>query len=375
MKSISRRNWLRKSLLASSAYIVAGNIPVAAIDPYISQVNLSSEYLRLNWNENPYGPSSKAIEAVTNIMKSANRYPDAMVTELKSILSSDYNLSNEHIIITAGSTEILSLLGQHVGLIKGEILSPYPSFPTLLQFGQSCGATIKKIPLDNENRIDLNSLKSAITNKTKLIFICNPNNPTSTEVSKEALINFCESVPSEIIICVDEAYIEYSKNGTKSSVASLVAKHSNLIVCRTFSKAYGIAGLRIGYGLAHPEIVSAIRSRHLGWELSAGVAPIAAALASYHDHDYLNMCVNKNEEGRRIVYNSLDKWNIPYSNSSTNFIYLESAKFDQNVVAKLRDENVLITKWPDMNDHIRISIGKTEEMEVFVQKIEKHLIP
>ena len=190
MKSISRRNWLRKSLLASSAYIVAGNIPVAAIDPYISQVNLSSEYLRLNWNENPYGPSSKAIEAVTNIMKSANRYPDAMVTELKSILSSDYNLSNEHIIITAGSTEILSLLGQHVGLIKGEILSPYPSFPTLLQFGQSCGATIKKIPLDNENRIDLNSLKSAITNKTKLIFICNPNNPTSTEVSKEALINF-----------------------------------------------------------------------------------------------------------------------------------------------------------------------------------------
>ena len=182
-------------------------------------------------------------------------------------------------------------------------------------------------------------------------------------------------MPSEIIICVDEAYIEYSKNGTKSSVASLVAKHSNLIVCRTFSKAYGIAGLRIGYGLAHPEIVSAIRSRHLGWELSAGVAPIAAALASYHDHDYLNMCVNKNEEGRRIVYNSLDKWNIPYSNSSTNFIYLESAKFDQNVVAKLRDENVLITKWPDMNDHIRISIGKTEEMEVFVQKIKKHLIP
>ena len=87
------------------------------------------------------------------------------------------------------------------------------------------------------------------------------------------------------------------------------------------------------------------------------------------------MCVNKNEEGRRIVYNSLDKWNIPYSNSSTNFIYLESAKFDQNVVAKLRDENVLITKWPDMNDHIRISIGKTEEMEVFVQKLEKHIIP
>jgi histidinol-phosphate aminotransferase len=353
--------------------MVAGNKPLMA-NPCNPNAYTINGVVRLNWNENPFGPSPKAIKAVNDAVVNANRYPDAMISELKDLLARDYGLSPSNFLITAGSTEVLSLLGQHAGLMKGEILTPYPSFPTLLRFGETCGASIRKVQLDSEHKIDLQAVKAGITTKTKLIFICNPNNPTSTEVDKDELMAFCKSVPADVLICVDEAYIEYSKHGIEGSMAPLVRDLPNLIICRTFSKAYGIAGLRIGYAISNQENIAAIAIRHPGWELSAGVAPVSAALASYKDDEFLNKCIRKNEEGRQIVYNALDKWGIGYSKSSTNFIYIESARFSKDVVSGLRENNVLITKWPDMKEHIRISIGKPDEMKVFVDRVEQFII-
>ena len=375
MTNISRRNWIRKGLLASSMPLVGGVIPWSSLDPFNTYLQSSSSQnvLRLNWNENPYGPPASAIKVMRNVLTITNHYPDDLIEDLKKSIALRHGLTHQHVLLTAGSTEVLSLLGQHVGLQKGEILTPWPSFPTLIRFGERTGASIKKVPL-RKDTIDLDALFDGITAMTKLIFICNPNNPTSTELDHSDLEAFCKNVPAGVLICVDEAYIEYSKHGPQSSMVKLIQELDNLLVCRTFSKAYGLAGLRIGYAISNPSNIDALRSRHTGWELSAGSVPVSAAKVVLDDNDFVKYVINQNLEGRSIVYRALDSWDVRYSYSSTNFLYIESARFEADVVQQLSKQNILITKWPDMHDHIRISIGRPEEMKVFVDSIGKYVM-
>lgn len=371
--AINRRDWIKQSLLASGALLISGATSAHGFATPIRK-SVSGEPLQLNWNENPYGPSEAALKAVNEAMQYANRYPDDMMLKVKAQLAKKHSVSSSNILLTAGSTEILSLLGQHVGLQKGEILTPFPTFPTALRFGETCGATIKKVALDEEDRIDLDKVLDAISSNTKLIFICNPNNPTSTEVPTQDLRNFCKQVPEDVLICIDEAYIEYSKVGDVANMIPLVNELGNLIVCRTFSKAYGLAGLRMGYAVSHYTNINALRDRHLGFEISTGWPPLVAASAALDDPDFLTMCVKKNEEGRNIVYKAFYKWGVKYNISSTNFIYARHDRFDRDVVDKLEERGILITKWPDMTEHIRISIGKPEEMKQFVGVVEEFLV-
>lgn len=376
MPNLNRRQWLQKSLFASTAMLVAGPAGAMAANnrQQAQQASTLNGLLRLNWNENPYGPSEKALEAVMEGVRSANRYPDAVVVTLKKKLAQKFGLQADQIMLTAGSTEVLSLLGQHVGLQKGEILTPWPSFPTMIQFGEACGASIRKVSLDDKDRLDLNKLKASITDKTSLVFVCNPNNPTSTEVSRNDLRSFLRAVPQNVLVCVDEAYIEYSKKGAKGSMVDLVNELPNLIICRTFSKAYGLAGLRIGYAVSNANNINALRQRHIGWELSAGIAPLSGAMAALEDEDFLKKVIKKNEEGRQILYDAFEEWGVEYKQSSTNFVYARSAKFKNNIINGLAAEKILITKWPDMTHHIRISIGKPEEMRQFVEAAQGFLV-
>lgn len=373
MPTINRRRWIQQSLLASTAMLIS-NKGFSWDNDGLRQKQILDQILKLNWNENPYGPSEKAQKAMIKAISTGNRYPDSKVLELKNALASKFSLSAENVLLTAGSTEVLSLLGQHVGLIKGEILTAWPSFPTMLMFGEYCGASIKKVPLGKEERIDFNILKDSITSKTTLVFVCNPNNPTSTEVNSNDLRSFCKSVPENVLICVDEAYIEYSKNGEAGSMVSLVKELPNLIICRTFSKAYGLAGLRIGYAISSKSNIQELGRRHTGWELSAGTIPITGALTSLSDNDFLQNVISKNKEGRQIVYQAFDKWGVEYQDSSTNFIYAKSERFDKDLLAKLKAKNILITKWPDMTHHVRISISKPSDMSQFIDHVEAFLI-
>jgi len=374
MDSMNRRNWLQKSLLTSTTLLTGGAV-VRPFHQYHKPINLTEEFLPLHWNENPYGPSKLAIEAVKNIAKSGHRYPDDTVQDLKEKIAQNHDLLDENVMITAGSTELLSLLGQHAGLKGGEIITPWASFPTLIRFGQRTGATISKVPLSPNNTLDLDSVLNSISDKTSLVFICNPNNPTSTEVENEMLRNFCKKVPKHVLIVVDEAYIEFSKLGGQGSMVSLVSELSNLIVCRTFSKAYGLAGFRIGYGISQSDNIRALRNRHLGFELSAGIAPLAAAISAMGDQEHLDLVINKNQLGREIVYSAFDKWGVAYNDSSTNFLYAKSNRFEADLVSKLKTDKILITKWPGiMKDHVRISISKPEHMERFVSSASKYLL-
>lgn len=371
--AVNRREWMQQSLLASAAVLFAGAAPAYGCASGFA-VRTETDLIHLNWNENPFGPPPSAVKAVNDAMKFANRYPDEMADDLKEKLAKKNQVTAEHILLTAGSTEILSLLGQHVALNNGNILTPYPTFPTMLQFGMSCGAGIDKVDLDENDVIDLDAVKQGINSKTQLIFICNPNNPTSTELPTEDLKAFCRSVPSNILICVDEAYIEYSNKGLAGSMMGLVNELPNFIIARTFSKTYGLAGLRMGYAISSPANITALRNRHLGFELSTGWPPLVAANAALYDDNFLKMCIVKNQEGRGIVYKAFDEWGVKYNKSSTNFIYARHDRFDKDVVAKMKDRGILITKWPDMYDNIRISIGKPNEMQAFVDVVKEFLV-
>ncbi len=373
--SINRRQWLQQSLLASASVLVAG-APVAqgCASERPKELRDKDNLILLNWNENPYGPAESAVKAVNDAMKFANRYPDEVAAELKEKLAQKNNLRPRNFLLTAGSTEVLSLLGQHVALQKGEILSPFPTFPTALRFGERSGASIRKVDLDANDRIDLEKVLNAISDKTTMVFICNPNNPTGTEVATEDLKSFCRKVPENVLICVDEAYVEYSNAGLKGSMIGLVDELPNLIICRTFSKAYGLAGLRMGYAVSHKKNIDALSRRHLGAEISTGWPPLVAASATMNDPEFLNQCVVKNQEGKQIIYDAYDSWGVKYNPSSTNFVYARDERFEGNLVAKMKERGILITKWPTMTNHIRVSIGKPEHMKLFVEKVKDFLV-
>ena len=374
MSKINRRKWIQKNVLAASLLALGCRTNFDAVEqPLLTTIDNNTP-LPLHWNENPYGPSPKAIQAVNNVMTKANRYPDDMVAELTEILAIKYAVKTENVLLTNGSTEILGLVGHQVGAEKGEILMPFPSFPTMAMFGMGSGATVKKVPLDNNNCIDLDQTLAAITDKTKVVFICNPNNPTSTEVDNAALKAFCRAVPKEVLVFVDEAYIEYAKLGAASSMIPLVPELSNLMVCRTFSKAYGLAGLRLGYAISNKTNIDALNSRYVGVGFATGWPALVAAKATLADTDFLTNGIQQNQAGKAIVYQAFEKWGVPFSESSTNFIYAESKRFVPDVQTKLKAENILITKWSDMTNHIRISISEPKHMRQFVEVVEQFLV-
>ncbi len=374
MSNLNRRQWLQKSAFTASLLALGCRTNFEAAAKPFQNGFIQTTPLPLHWNENPFGPSPKAVQAVAEVMAKANRYPDDMVADLKSILAKKYAVDDSQVLLTNGSTEILGLVGQQIGFDKGELVIPLPSFPTMAMFAAGSGATIKKVPLDKNNGIDLDQTLAAISDKTKVVFICNPNNPTSTEVDNGALKAFCRAVPKNVLVFVDEAYIEFSKLGAAGSMIPLVNELSNLMVCRTFSKAYGLAGLRLGYAIASKAHIDTLKGKYVGAEFATGWPALVAAKATMEDTAFIANCIQKNQEGRDIVYRAFDKWGVGYSASSTNFLYVESKHFVSDVRDKLKAKNILITKWPDMTDYIRISISEPSHMTQFVEVVEEFLI-
>ena len=375
MSTFSRRRWLQQSLLATTA--LAFGTPALARQVSSAPAKGSTydfaDILKLNWNENPYGPSKKALEAGIDALRRTNMYPDQEIEALTKSLATYLGVGTDEVLLTSGSTEVLSLMGLHVGLLKGEVVTPWPSFPTLLHFAEVAGGSAKHVPLDAAGKVDLDALLQNIGPNTRLVFICNPNNPSSTEVSHEDLRQFCRRVPSNVMILVDEAYIEFSKGGAEASLVPMISELPNLVIARTFSKAYGLAGIRIGYAVSQQMNIDVLRERHNGFGMGLTMASTVMARTALEDQDFIKSGVKKNDQARQIVYSAFDKWGVQHSQSSTNFIYAREEHFVKDVVGKLRQRNVLITKWPIMKDHIRISLGTPDDMHAFVNIMGEYL--
>lgn len=330
--------------------------------------------VKLNSNENPYGPSGSARRAIIDAIDSGNRYPRPAIRELREQIAAHEGLSPDQIIITAGSTELLGVVGLMGGIDKGTVIGCDPTFDFMLHYARHVGARWVKVPLTEDHHYDLRGINNAVDNHTKLIFICNPNNPTGTELPRSILQPFCEVLSERCLVYIDEAYIEFARDGLRSSLAPLTGAHPNLIVGRTFSKVYGLAGMRIGYGIAHPDTIRSIGSYIQGRRVTPAVCSVAAAGASLGDTGFVTLTLDGSSRGKEIVYASFDNWGVEYIPSSTNFVFFKTERFQPyKIVEELGRRNVLIRNYGHVPGWARVSIGKPEEMQIFVDITEEYL--
>ena len=370
---ISRRSWLQKSAMAAAILPVSRWYHDPSDFQNGANFRNASGFIRLNSNENAYGPSEAARKAILDSLSEANRYPRDFITALKEEIAVREGVTTDHILITAGSTELLGLAGLTFGINGGELLACYPTFDFLLSYATKIGCTWARTPLDKNYQYDLGALSNATDTNTKLIFICNPNNPTGVELPYEDLKIFCETFASKYPVFIDEAYIELSPGGRKNSMAGLISKLPYLIVSRTFSKVHGLAGMRIGYAVAQPEVIEAMSKLSTGRSMTLSVPAAAAAMACLKDSAFEKFSREKIVEGRNVVCKAFDQMGVTYLPSSANFVFFKNEKFNTDPVTAMEQENILIRKYDYVPGWSRVSIGTVEEMKTFVRAAEKYI--
>lgn len=368
----TRRDLLKKGALASAAITFSGtqllaNTPGESAKFQRKSIGTNGS-VKLNSNENPYGPSDKSRQAVIDAISDGNRYPRGYVTQLKKMIADQEGLSSEHIMITAGSSELLGLAGLMFGLKGGNLISSQPTFDFLLRYSERVKAEWIKVPLDENHGYNLEGIKKKINNQTQMIFVCNPNNPTGIEIPNDEVKSFCQEISPRVPVYLDEAYIELSSKGISGSMSSMVADNRNLIVARTFSKIYGLAGLRIGYAIAHPDTIKQMEYYHTGTMITPCVTSLAAAMAALEDKEFFERCRVLNNQGKEKVYASFKEWGIEYLPSSTNFIFFKTDKFSVDIRKELERRNVYIRDYGHVPGWARVSIGTLDEMDVFLQE-------
>jgi histidinol-phosphate aminotransferase len=296
------------------------------------------------------------------------------MASLRDEIARRENLSPEHILLTAGSTELLGLVGLTYGLQGGEVVACHPTFDFMLAYAERLGCRWARTPLTSTYQYDLNGLDNACGSNTKLIFVCNPNNPTGIEIPTAELKSFCETQAKKYPVYVDEAYIELSPNGRESSMVSLVDSNPNIIVGRTFSKVHGLAGLRIGYAIANPVTIELLANFHIGRGMTISATSASAAIACLKDTEFEAFSRRKIIEGREMVCKAFDKWGIEYMPSAANFVFFKNDKFNMDPVEAMEKEDILIRSYDYFPGWTRVSVGTTEEMEAFIAAAQKYVV-
>ena len=337
--------------------------------------------IKLASNENPLGPSKKAISAANKIVKSINRYPDSKSIDLKSAILkniSKRNITVNNIIIGNGSNEILELVARKYLSNNSEVLFCKHSFLVYKIISNTMKAKIiESKPIREKGKyfmgIDLESMKSKITNKTKVIFIANPGNPTGTIVPINRIENFIKKISKKIIVVVDEAYYEYSSHHGFKSAVNLLAKYDNIVVTRSFSKIYALAGVRVGYGLASKDIISEFDK--IRQPFNVNYIAQKMAVASLEDGSYLKRSLALNDAGMQFLQLELNKLGIEYLNTHTNFITICLGSKAQEIYEVLLSEGVILRALDNygLPNYLRVTIGTEEENIMFIRKLKKSL--
>lgn len=324
---------------------------------------------KLSFNEAPQGPSPLAIKAMQEAALLPNFYPDAQAKELRRGLSKLYGLDLDYFAVSNGADEMIVLLTQAFLNEGEEVIIPFPTFGQYFVSTRLMGATAIKVDL-TDFKIDLKKVKKAITDKTKMIILCNPNNPTGTIIDKKELQYFIENLPAHIVLVVDEAYAEYVESPNFQSVISLVTKFPNVISIRTFSKIYGLAACRVGYAVASPQLIEAINQVRPPFNLN--IFAQAGAVASLKDQEYIRRLKEYNSTAKKVLYDYLDKLKIPYIPSETNFVFIDTLKDGREVFQYLAQKGILVRMshgWGYPN-FIRLTVGCPEDMDLFYKNFQ-----
>ena len=361
------RHWLKQSGLVVAGLSLAP-LRNFALDSNCFLNKPENDPIRLSSNENPYGPSQLARKAMADTVNISNRYQWTIGTELISGIAELNNINVDNILLGAGSTEILDLVIQFTALKKGSFILADQTFSPWAKTAERLGLQKITVPLTATKDYDLSLMLKAIKEDTKLIHICNPNNPTGSTCNREMLLLFVKEASKKVMVLVDEAYIEYAN---QKSLSPLINENENLIITKTFSKIYGLAGARVGYALAHPNIIEKLSQLQTWANGGVSAVTLAGAMASLKDHDFVNYAYSSNEKARKFTIDQLENLKIRCIQSYSNFIYFSLANYEKDYFSQLKSNNIIGTRiYEDKGKWSRITVGTMQEMQLFIKAIE-----
>jgi histidinol-phosphate aminotransferase len=352
--SFSRRRAL-EGLLAGAAGLA---LPATGW----GQVEIPPGQIRLMFNENPYGPSPKALAEVAKILPMTAYYPGAIEDDLMGLFMARHQLDREQVFLASGSNEGLQAAMMAFGK-RGKVISPALTYSDHLHYAERLGVAVHRVPLRDDMAIDLEAMARAVDDSVSLVYLCNPNNPTGMAIDGDELRSFCREISPKVPILIDEAYNELTDRPNYTSMVDLVRGGSNILITRTFSKIFGMAGLRVGYGMGHPDIVSVVQDNVMAWPNGVG---LYAAYHSYLDEDFIAFSREKILQGREMVNATFRRHGIEPLPSQTSFVYADIQRDADVFKARMAERNVKIRGiYPGYQTFSRVSMGRIEELRIF----------
>ncbi len=373
--NMNRRKFLFGGATLMGASVLQG-IPGTPFSPPISfakkafaEITKPDYIIRASSNENPYGPSRVALQAINKAMADANKY-GGIQPQILSLMSKIENIPASHIALGTGSGEILNVSAMIASLEPGSIVAPDPTFEALPRYAANMGTEIIRVAVDEKMHIDLEAMYKAIRPDTKMVYLCNPNNPIPSIIEKNAMKEFVLEVSKDRMVFVDEAYYEFVDNPDFESMMGLIRDgHNNIIVARTASKIHGMAALRVGFAYAHPDIIKDMNEKKTG---SLNIVGQHAAYASYQDMAAQDFARARNKESLEIVEGMCDEMGINYVKSNANFGFIETGMDISDFSKAMLSEGIMVGRaFPPYRTWARVSMQKPEEMAYFVQTYKK----
>lgn len=397
MKTLDRRAWLKRGALTAAGAMVMPHLSFGISEMPKAPLALDAqgnaiytpffkEFLpafsremplleaKLNANENPYGPSPKAISALQKVAFKGNRYAWYELFDLMGKIAKEEGVDIKNIMMGPGSSDLLEKTAMVLFANGGNVVSADPTYMSLIRVAEATGASWKAIPCKADWSHDLKAMEAAIDADTKLVYICNPNNPTGAMTDSAELVDFCSRVSEKVPIFLDEAYMGFLEDGAKQSMVSLINEGKDVIIARTFSKIHGMAGLRVGYIVAQESTLAKLEKVTRGG-MGIAYTSIFAATASMDDVAFQDKSRKLNAECREYVYQSLDKMGFEYIPSSTSFIIFPIEMEGKAFLEKMTAQKVGVRAFEIMGKNwCRVSMGTMEEMKLFTKALEKVLV-
>ena len=337
--------------------LVGAGVAAAAVRPLLAKAAPAA--VRLSANENPYGPSPAALQAMRAACARAWRYPDGAAGQLIDDLSRLHGLPREWFLLGDGSSEILKLAAS---AYPGKLVMAEPTFEAIGAYAKACGSPVVSVPLDGTFAHDLAKMQAE---GAALVYVCNPNNPTASVTPKARMSAFLQASGSPVL--VDEAYHHYADGPDYESVLPLVKTHPRLIVTRTFSKIYGMAGVRLGYAVAPPAVIEKLAAQ-AAWD-SVNVIALAAGQASLADAAWAEQGRKRNAATRAHLVAELGRRGFTVIPSQTNFVMIDTRREVKPLIAALHQRGVDVGRlFPALSKHLRVTLGRPEEMNRFLHE-------
>jgi histidinol-phosphate aminotransferase len=364
---MNRRDWLLKSGMALTG---ASLLPFSSFGralPRTENETIPDGPITLCCNENPYGPSPAALKAMTDTVAKSNRYQWSAVSGLIDAIAAKQEVTTDNVVMGAGSTELLDLCVQLAATKKGSVVAADPSFTRWAMVAEQMGMQKVMVPLTADKHIDLPAMMAAIKPDTRMVYICNPNNPTGTLLNHTVLSKFAEAAAKTSMVVIDEAYLEFADGASLCKMAML---NKNLVVVKTFSKIYGLAGARIGYAIAHKETAQQLADQRCAFNIAVSAVSMAGAMASIYDTDFVRTTFERTAEARQYTIAEMEKLGIRCIPSYTNFIYFSLANYKKDFFDLLSKHKISATGIFEENGKwSRITVGTIDEMKKVIAAI------